>query len=219
MQPTEAGVKFSLCPDKVRKWLSMIDLAIESKHLDGGSAQKLAGRLMWATQHLFHRLGRAMIKAIFGQKASATGIVGPRLLTALRWWRRVLVWGVSETREWGQSQLSTCLLFVDAASTPARCAAVLLKDGVIRYTDCPPRQDWMEQLAQRGDNQILSLEILAIMIALSTFGDDLRGRNVVLYSDNKGAECATRKGDAKAFDHSQLVHEICAHVLLKKSNV
>ena len=159
------------------------------------------------------------MKAIFGQKASATGNVGPRLRAALRWWQRVLSLGVSETRKWGQSRLSTCFLFVDAASAPARCAAVLMKDGMISYTASPPRQDWMRQLARRGDNQILSLEILAIMVALSTFGDDLSGRNVVLYSDNVGAECATRKGDAKAFDHNQLVHEIWTHALLMKFNL
>jgi hypothetical protein len=46
------------------------------------------------------------------------------------------------------------------------------------------------------------------MVALSTFVPELQGRRVVLYSDSRGAEHATAKGSAKAFDHNQLVHEI-----------
>ena len=35
------------------------------------------------------------------------------------------------------------------------------------------------------------------MVALSTFANELRGRCVILYSDNKGAEGATARGSAK----------------------
>ena len=71
---------------------------------------------------------------------------------------------------------------------------------------------------------------MGIMLALTTFGDSLNGRKVVLYSDNKGAqfvravpialqclgyvrvwpgaEGCTRKGSAKAFDHNMLIHVI-----------
>ena len=33
-----------------------------------------------------------------------------------------------------------------------------------------------------------------LMIGVSTFDEELRGRNVVIWSDNSGAEHATRKG-------------------------
>ena len=51
----------------------------------------------WSTQILFHKIGRAMIQAIFAQKTSATGQIGPRLLEALHWWCRVLQLNISET--------------------------------------------------------------------------------------------------------------------------
>jgi len=56
-------------------------------------------------------------------------------------------------------------------------------------------------------------EIIAIMMALSTFSAELQGRRVILFSDNSGAEKSTSKGSAKAFDHNQLVHAIWSHAV------
>ena len=54
---------------------------------------------------------------------------------------------------------------------------------------------------------------------MSTFTDLLRGRRVVLYSDNKGAEASTRKGTAKSWDHCELIHEIWTHAAVNKIRV
>ena len=162
VQPSCDGVLFQLCPVKAAKWLATLDAAIERNHLDSGEAQKLSGRLMWATQALFHRVGRAMIKSIFAQCRSSTGSVGPRLKRALLWWQSVLRMRVAEMRAWNFDERRPCHLFVDAASTPARCAAVLFVDGHVLYTDGPPAPSLMHQLAARNDNQITSL-VLAFL--------------------------------------------------------
>ena len=69
-----------------------------------------------------------------------------------------------------------------------RCAAVLLCDGQYHYCDGQPADAIMGSFHERSDNQITSLEILAISVGLSTFRDELEGRRVVIYSDNTGAE-------------------------------
>ena len=51
---------------------------------------------------------------------------------------------------------------------------------------------------RRGDNQITSLEILSIALGISTFAKEIEGRNLIIWSDNTGAESATRKGVAFA---------------------
>ena len=112
-----------------------------------------------------------------------------------------------------------------------RCAAVLFIDGQFHYTDGIPSQSIMDKFNARNDRlmsaagmfvsickvgavrQITTLEILAIAIGLSTFQSELKGRKVVVWSDNKGAEGATRKGSAKAWDHCRLVHDIWLHAL------
>jgi len=57
-------------PKTVAKCLSCIRGALQSDLLMAGDAQKLAGRLNWSTQHLFQRLGRAMLRPIYQQKYS-----------------------------------------------------------------------------------------------------------------------------------------------------
>ena len=211
--PSKKGINFSIDPEKAEKWVAIIDAALQTSFLDSGSAMKLAGKLMWATQHLFHRVGRAMIRPIYAQKKTRDGVVGSRLKAALLWWRDVLSERVSETRPWVLSDSPPCHIFVDAASTPPRCAAVLAIAGRLWYTDVQPSTELMGQFLVRRDKQIMTLEILAIIVALSTFDEMLRSRKVIVYSDNVGAEHATEKGSCKAADHNLLVHEIWTHAL------
>ena len=53
--PSPEGIKLTLDPEKACKWIKTIDEALERMRLDAGAADKLSGRLMWSTQHLFHR--------------------------------------------------------------------------------------------------------------------------------------------------------------------
>ena len=216
VQPDVTGIAFTVAPEKACKWTNEIATALELGQLDAGLAQKLAGRLMWSTQHLFYRIGRAMVKPIFAQKYSIDGKFGGRLRIALLWWLRVLREQITEVRLWRPSKQSPCHLFVDAASTPARAAAVFIGNGKIAYTDGQPAHQLMEQLCEREDKQIMSLEIIAIMLALTTFAPDIAGRKVIVHSDNSGAEASTIKGSSRAFDHNQLVHEIWSFALSHK---
>ena len=57
-----------------------------------------------------------------------------------------------------------------------------------------------------SDKQIMGLEILAILIAMHSFGNRLSGKVVRVWSDNVGAECVLRSGYAGAEDHNVIVH-------------
>ena len=92
--------------------------------LESGEAQKLAGRLSWSTQHLFHKLGRAMLRPIFDQKKNGRRELSPQLRTALKWWRHVLRMDLTEHHKWTPSAEEPAVLLVDARGAPARCAAV-----------------------------------------------------------------------------------------------
>ena len=54
----------------------------------------------------------------------------------------------------------------------------------------------LASFSKRADGQIMGLEILSICLGISTFAKEISGRNVVIWSDNKGAEHATSKGEA-----------------------
>jgi len=162
VEPRAEGIHVSVCPQKAAKWIGQINTAIATRTLEKGQSQKLAGRLMWATQLLFFRIGRAMIKPIFAQKQSMRGHVKPILLDALRWWKNVLMKEVSETVQWQEVHERLCHVFVDAASTPARLAGVLFIDGDVHYFDGAPKEKLMATLQKRNDNQIMSLVCLPV---------------------------------------------------------
>ena len=120
---------FSCWPsdDKVTKWTRRIDLALTSGKLSPGEASKLSGALMWATQAIFKRLGRAMLRPIIRQIHNVKSSIGSELAIALKWWREVLNMGLREERPWHQVPQKTIHMYTDARSTPPRVAAVLIR--------------------------------------------------------------------------------------------
>ena len=187
--------------------------------LHAGAAEKLAGRLTWATQFMFYKLGRAMIRPIYDQKRSKTGTISRQLRAALQWWLYILDAGICEEHPWEAPETPLLHLFVDARGEPARCAAVLFSEEGCFYTDGKPSAAIMAKLTCRKDSQIMALEQIAIALGLGTFADKLRHRKVVLYSDNKAAEAATVRGSAKCWDHCSIVHQTWAAAALNHTHV
>ena len=55
---------------------------------------------------------------------------------------------------------------------------------------------------------MLALACAFLWSGLSTFKGKLRGRRVVVHSDNTIAEHGMRKGRARSFDHTAIVHSV-----------
>ena len=128
---------------------------------------------------------------------------------------------------WEERRSKPVQLLCDARSTPPRIAAVCICDGLAEYADAEPHPHVLEQFRIRDDGQIASLEMLAVALGkqhnlgtacqyrkpgplagLSTFKSKLKGRNVVVHTDNTIAEYGLRKGRARSFDHACVVHAI-----------
>ena len=212
VEPSMEGVRCRPSPDKVIKWIAMIDEIIakgrEKARCFPGAASKLAGRLSWAASALFNRFGRAMLRAIFDQCSRYDGRINFELWRALIWWRRVLATEIAELRPWVVSQEKPWHLFCDASGEPPRLGAVLLTSAGAFWTCFTPGQSFLDNFKCRSDNQIMALELLAISLGIHTFLEKLKGRKIVIHCDNSGSECSLRKGSAKCADHAQLVHEL-----------
>lgn len=87
--PSSDGFTCRLSKKKAEKCTGVIDEALKESTLHPGVAQKLAGRLSWATQLLFRRLGRAMLRPLF-KRAHSGYMHGSR-----NWAARVLVLALS----------------------------------------------------------------------------------------------------------------------------
>jgi len=203
----EKGAVFWPSDRKVVKWIGRIDEALETKVLSSGAANKLAGALSWGAQNIFHRLGRALLRPLYGRRKYKKWTV--QVESSLRWWREVLTLQMQEKRLWVLPAERTVQVFCDARSTPPRLAAVVYThDGLSYFTDMAPPQALLSFFESRRDAQICGLELCAIALALSTFGELCQGRKVHVWSDNCGSEHATRRGSAKAWDHNHVVHAL-----------
>ncbi len=136
----EAGYECRPSLEKMQKCIATMKEALATGQLHGGAAAKLSGRLLWAAQHSFRRLGRAMLRPIFRQKSSrrerqllhlpvAAGACQCRsgrfgkdsdLQVALLWWCSILEREIVETRAWVAPKRSPVHLFVDARGEPPR---------------------------------------------------------------------------------------------------
>ena len=165
-----------------------------------------------------------MIRPIYDQKSRLDGRMSPELRRALQWWVQVLQSGLCEKRAWQCLETEPVQLFCDASGSPAYLGAVLLLEDKCYFTHLAPPEYLLEKFKRRRDNQIMGLELLSISLGLSTFDELIRGRNVVIHSDNTGSEvcrvhlgcgphcafglwkAAIRRGTAVSMDHAQLVH-------------
>ena len=209
----QQGVSCWPSPDKVVKWCSTISAALSSNSLRPGEASKLAGALSWAGQHVFNRLGRAMLLPLYRQKNRRASNMTTALRLSLEWWLEVLQLEMLQRRPWVRPTSSTVHLFADARGTPPRLAAVVFVDGQIFYSDLEPAASVLQFFVSRRDSQIMGLELLAIALGLSTFEELLAGRRICIWSDNVGSERGVHKGVAKAWDHAQIIHCIWTHAV------
>ena len=164
---------------------------------------------------LSRKLGRAMLRPIFDQKSRRDGKMFVELRRAFEWWLEVLKSNLTERRSWKTEPSKTVHLFCDASGRPAHLGAVLFVDNKCCFTHLKPPASLLECFRRRGDNQIMGLELLSISLGLCTFSDLIRGRNIVVHSDNTGAEAAIRRGSAVSLDHAQLVHTQWTHAALQ----
>ena len=104
---------------------------------------------------------------------------------------RVIPWSLPA----GSRDDRACLLLADAASNPARLAAVPSIDGRLFRVDAPPPSELVGALAKRSDAQIMALELEAISFGLSRFAHHVRGRPINVYirtTSAPSARCARR---------------------------
>eukprot|EP00969_Alexandrium_andersonii_P332646 14700534-Alexandrium_andersonii.AAC.1 len=111
-----------------------------------------------------------MLRPLFSQQYSPRpgGGLGRMLTLALRWWARVLRMRLARVVP-TEPVRDTVHLFCDAAGHPSRIAAVLLDAGEWSFTDAEPPGAVRDAFITRADEQIMGLELLAIVLGLCSF--------------------------------------------------
>ena len=203
---SERGFQFRPSREKCLRWRACIETALAESRLLPGAASKLAGRLSWACSQLFHRFGRATLRALFDQRTLRCGSMSPELRRCLKWWLCVLALDLAELRPWVRQTSRVVHLFCDAAGNPPHLGAVLVVGTRWYWTHCGVDSEVLGHFKRRRDSQIMGLELLSITLGFCTFASQLKGRRVIVHSDNTGSEACVRRGSARSMDHAQLVH-------------
>ena len=151
-----------------------------------------------------------MLRPIFSHShvPSKRNAVRADLKLALEWWETVLQQEIVQEVKFDKAE-QVLDLFCDARSSPPRIAAVLVDEaGQCLYTDWEPDAALLRMYARKdaGDKSIMELELLSIVLGVSTFTDKLRNKNVRVWSDNTGSECVLRKGSSKKATSNLAVH-------------
>lgn len=108
--PSVSGYTCELAQDNAEKCILVMAKTLRDKELCPGTARKLAGRLSWATQIIFRKLGRAMLRPLFTRAHSSLVSLDEGLTQALCWRLMVLMAGVAEHRHLGVTHGQTCPL-------------------------------------------------------------------------------------------------------------
>ena len=88
-------------------------------------------------------------------------------------------------------------MWTDACGEDGKIAAVVAADGLLFFTHMAVPESYYSQLLERGDNQIVVLEALAVWLGIQTFRHLLRGRTVSLFEDNRGVLFSFLKGSSR----------------------
>ena len=200
------GLQISVDSDKREQWLDIIQGAIDKHQLSAGTAGKLVGKLGFGTQFAFGKRGRAMLRPIYRQQYAPLkgGFTSELLISALRWWRRFLYTNPVTRVRHDSHDRDVAHVFTDAAGETRRICAMVFSDNQWHACDMQLTDEFLNIFSVRNDEQILGLELVAVLLAIHTFSDLLADKAVFFHIDNESSVHILRNGAARAEDHNLL---------------
>ena len=209
----ERSVITSVDPVKAWAWKALLVAAVLAHRLQAGDASKMAGRLSFAVTSAADKCGRAYIRAFHAQACAPLpgGFMGPKLMMSALWVGQYLDILPATSRR-ADTTRQHAVGWVDAASSPLTVSAVLFIHGRFWYTYSLVPSYIVDQLLERGDNQIGVAECLALIVFLASFRHLLKDTLLTLYTDNQGVLGSVINGSSTAPEMNMIVGSIWLRV-------
>ena len=201
---TGGRVEFSNTPSRKDELVKAIDMATSTKLLDHKEAQRLRGRLQFATGQIFGRTSKLCLKALDDHVRCGAQRLSSDSLRALSLFRQTLIQGFP--RSIGRPAGQTLVLFTDAAYeiTPAGPSCGL---GAVLYTQHgTPLAFFSHRLSPQhverlgGSDKktiIFEAELLAYVASIILWKSKIRNRPLSAFIDNNSARDACISGRAR----------------------
>ena len=224
--PTILGVTYNLeemhleiKADRKTDLLEEIDCILRSDSLEPGLAGKLKGKLMFGASQLWGKIGRAFLRVVSERQyarfpCSDRFALDPPLKEALNQWRKLIKAGPPRPIDFRVDKKADVVIFTDGFTPdprsndrkPDRIGAVMFDRRLlepIQFTSIVPDQVKRKWLQRK--TQIVPVEMVAPIVALVTFADRLRGKDLLLFIDSEAVEGALVKGYSSKEDLCLLV--------------
>ena len=150
-------------PSKGDIWLHQINDIRSTGTILHGSASKLAGRLNFAGQSIFGKIGKAFLRPIYDRVHHGSSTVDAHLHHALQWWQRLLTTTTFlRTAPFHFTQLPQLVLYTDATGK-GRLGMALYRDSRLLQwaaTSTPPQLD---PLILQRQTQVNLYELYGLM--------------------------------------------------------
>ena len=227
-KPVVLGVTYNLVDwvleikeSRRRELIEEMSSILKSDSLDPGQAGKLKGKLLFGASQLWGKVGRAFLRPISERQYSRFAKddrfgLDPALRESLRQWLKLVDAGPPRPIDFCANKRADCVLFTDGFSPdpreegrlPDRIGAVLFDRRCMnpaQFTASVPlevKKRWCER-----KTQIIPVEMVATIVALNSFADQLFRTDLFLFTDSEVVEAALVKGYSSKEDICLLVSE------------
>ena len=190
-----------------------IETILQKGKCDVKEAERLRGRLQFSSGQIFGRRLRHAIHLLAGHERQRKTELSHATREALQ-----LILHVLQTvppREVRSTCLEFCHIYVDACfSKTDRCGIggmILNHEGSIlgHFAEEIPEALVKELLGVEKETAIFELESFAAVLAINLWKDVLRGRSIVIFSDNEAFRSAVVRCHSSNARGDRLVQELC----------
>ena len=219
--PTILGVTYDLVSfcllikeDRRIELIDEIEAILSSKMLSPGQAGKLRGKLMFGASQLWGKIGRAFLRSLSERQYSKvpSTAVNRAIELSLEEWKELIVRGPLRKIEVIGPRLPDVVVFTDGSypDQSGKGPDHPWIGGVLFKRGCRPLQfgarvplDLIQKWLPRK-SQIAMVEMFAVVVALETFKEQLRGAWSLLFVDSEPVLGALVKGYSAREDMCEL---------------
>ena len=204
---TSCTVTTRLDPQKAVFWRGIINDIIDSGFIPTKTAEKLAGRLNFATAATVGGVGGARLRNIYSAVFQCDTRVNDSLLLELKWWAERLQSQTDSLFPCGPRPQKVCVLYTDAEGSGG--VGAIFETAGKPALSFRARMD-IHKLPFLVDRktQIIPLESLVVLASVKLWRSELAGARLLLFIDNQSSLGALKKGRSRAPDLSRIVEAI-----------
>jgi len=203
--------------DRKEELTDQIQSILDCGVLEPGEAGKLRGKLMFGASQLWGKVGRAFLRVISERQYSHLRrdfALSEALILALKQWQKLINHGQPRPISRTRPSVAEAVVFTDGYTPDQRLGeSGISRTGGVVFDRCSrdPVQ-FSEPVAQSvidfwmpRKTQIVMIELVAVILAIETFKQELAGKFVLLLIDSEAVEAALIKGYSSKEDICELV--------------